>query len=127
MMAGAIIVVASLPFAYVSASAGGITRSVNQLSSAAIWPVAISAFAFARGLATVRPVSFRTSLPILSGAFIVWAAYDRWTWIAEARQAAVAHPGVAVAPAIGFWIFCLGGALIVVGSVILQFVKPHRT
>ena len=125
MIAGAVLVLGSLPLALITVSGAGLTRSVSQMSNAALWPTVISIFAFARGYSAIRPTSFRTTLPILSGAFITWAAYDRWTWVKDAQHLALGRSDIAVSAGIGFWVFSAGAVLIVIGSLILQFVKPQ--
>ena len=126
MMAGAATVLVSLPLALYSVTGPTGTSSFNELGQAALWPLVICVFAFLRGYSTIRPTTFRTSLPILSGVFITWAAYDRWSGINDLMKSATAFPGVTVSLGVGFWLLSLGAALIVVGSVILQFVKPQH-
>jgi|GEM_PF-5698103 len=125
-MAGSLVVLASLPLTELTVKVGNITSSVNGMHGVALWLLVICVFAFMRGYSTIRPTTFRSSLPIFSGVFIIWAIYTRWQEIDANLKAAALHPGVTVSPGIGFWITCLGGAFIVVGSLILQFVKPQR-
>jgi len=125
MMAGALIVLASLPLAEITVSGAGMTRSVNGMHGVALWLLIICGFAFMRGYSAIKPTAFRTSLPILSGVFVVWAIYDRWTGIDAVVKLAATTSGVTVTPGLGFWITCFGGLFIVAGSLILQFVKPQ--
>jgi hypothetical protein len=126
MMAGAAIVLASLPLPEVTVSRGGASQSVNGMHGVALWLLIICVFAFLRGYSAVKPAGFRTSLPIISGIVVTWAIYTRWQDIDSAMKVAAGDIGLAVSPGIGFWLTCLGGALIVVGSLILQFVQPQR-
>lgn len=126
MMAGGLVVLASLPLTELTVKGGSITSSVNGMHGAALWLLVICVFAFMRGYSTIKPTAFRTSIPILSGVFVVWAIYTRWQEIDRITKYYAGAPSVTVSTGIGFWITCLGGALIVVGSVILQFVKPQR-
>lgn len=126
-MAGGLVVVASLPLTELTVKAGSMTSSLNGMHGAALWLLVICVFAFMRGYSTIKPTAFRTSIPIMSGVFAVWAIYTRWQEIDAYMKAAALHPGVTVSPGIGFWILCFGGALIAVGSGILQFVKPQRS
>jgi hypothetical protein len=126
MMAGAAVVLASLPLPEITASRDGVSRSLSGMHGVALWLLIICIFAFLRGYSAVKPAGFRTSLPIISGLVVTWAIYTRWQDIDSAIKSAAGIAGLIVSPGIGFWLTCIGGALIVVGSLILQFVQPQR-
>jgi hypothetical protein len=126
MVCGAAAAVVSLPLPLFSLSAGGVSATANGMVQNGFWIIFISGFAFLRGYSAIKPIGFRTAIPILSGALIVWATYEQWQLISEQKQL-LATAGQTVAPGIGFVLLCLGAALIVAGSVILQFVPSQRS
>jgi hypothetical protein len=127
MVCGAAAVLVSLPLPLYSWKTGGVPATTSGMNQNGVWLIFISGFAFLRGYSAIRPIGFRTALPILSGAFIVWVTYLQWHQISGLERLFATAPGYTVTPGIGFGLLCVGAVLIVAGSVILQFVPPQRS